>query len=634
MKSTASSQLSRREHVSTVVHRGAVTATATADRADIVAVPGPAFEERTALRWPIIALSCLLVVTAALYLWNLPINGYGNSFYAAAAESGAKDWTAWFFGSLDPNNFITVDKPPAALWVTGLSVRLFGMNSWAVLVPQALMGVAAVAILYGTVRRIVTEPTRGPIAGLIAGAVLALTPAATLMFRYNNPDALLVLLMVVAAYFLVRAVATASWRWLALVGVALGLAFLTKMLAGLMVLPAFGLAYLLFAQTNWWRRVLHLLGATLALVISAGWWVAIVQLWPAGSRPYIGGSTDNTVLNLALGYNGVDRIIGGGTGSIGFHGGWGSRAGVLRILSGEMGYEVSWLLPAVAIAIVAAAYLAVRRRLTRMEAAGFLMWTVWLVVCGLVFSYMTGMVHPYYTIALAPAAGALIGLAAVLSRPAAMAMVAVAAGWGIVLLHRADLGPTWTRWLIGATAVAAVVLLAMALTAWPRLTPFALVIALFASLCGTAMFSVATAATPHNGSIPNAAHTANVWPTIGSRFAKTLVMGASSGNVDPRLAAALGATHTRWSAATSGSQAAASLEIASGTAVMAIGGWSKDPVPTLHQFVDAVHAGKITYYVESGRMRRHDRVGGQIADWVQHHYQPMKVGGATVYRLL
>ena len=582
-------------------------------------------------RWQAVSLTCLLAGTAALYLWNLSINGYGNLFYAAAAQSGSKSWSAWFFGSLDPNNFITVDKPPAALWVTGLSVRAFGMNSWAVLVPQALMGVAAVALLYATVRRTLADPTRGVIAGLIAGTVLALTPAATLMFRYNNPDALLVLLMVAAAYFLMRAIPTASWRWLALVGVALGLAFLTKMLAGLMVLPAFALSYLIFAQVNWWRRLLHLLGAAAALVISAGWWVAIVQLWPAASRPYIGGSTDNNVLNLALGYNGVDRIVGGG--EITAHG-WGTHAGVLRMLSAEMGYEASWLLPAVVIAIIAAVYLAIRRRLSRLEAAGFVTWTVWFVVCTVVFSYMTGMVHPYYTIALAPAAGALIGLAAVLSRWAAIAMVAVAAAWAIVLLHRAELGPAWSRWLIGVAAVTAVVLLIAALTKWRRLIPAALVISLFASLCGTAMFSVATAATPHSGSIPNAAHTADVWPIVGSRFARTMVTGPSSGNVDPQLAGLLSATTTLWSAATSGSQAAASLEIASGKPVMAIGGWSSDPVPTLAQFVDAVHAGEITYFVESGRMRSHDRNGAEIADWVQQHYQPVKVGGAIVFRLL
>jgi 4-amino-4-deoxy-L-arabinose transferase-like glycosyltransferase len=503
-----------------------------------------------------------------------------------------------------------------------------------VLVPQALMGVGAVAILYATVRRMVDNPTRGAIAGLIAGTVLALTPAATLMFRYNNPDALLVLLMVAAAYFLTRAVASASWRWLLLVGVALGLAFLTKMLEGLMVLPAFSLAYLLFAPVNWWRRVVHLLGAAVALVISGGWWVAIVQLWPAGSRPYIGSSTNNNVLNLALGYNGVDRIVGAGsTPSHGHPSGWTTHAGVLRILSAEMGYEVSWLLPAATVAIVAGGYLAVRRKLSRVEAAGFTTWTVWFVVCTVVFSYMTGMVHPYYTIALAPAIGALIGLAAVLSRSAAIAMVVVAAAWGIFLLHRAGMGPTWAQWFIGSAAIAAVVLLVV-LTKWPRLTPVALAISVFAGLTGTAIFSIATAATPHSGTIPNAAHTADVWPIVGNRFAKTTTIGASSDNVDPQLAQLLSATRTMWSAATSGSQAAASLEIASGTAVMAIGGWSNDPVPTLQQFIDDVHAGKITYFVLSGRVRSHDRIGGQIADWVQQHYQPVKVGGATVYRLL
>ncbi|MEZ0356163.1 ArnT family glycosyltransferase [Mycobacterium sp. SA01] len=609
--------------------------TATADHTEVLGAAIADGPVRAAPRWPAFAVTALLVATAALYLWNLPINGYGNSFYAAAAQSGSKNWGAWFFGSLDPNDFITVDKPPAALWVTGLSVRLFGMNSWAVLVPQALMGVGAVALLYAAVRRVVTDPARGAVAGLIAGAVLAVTPAATLMFRYNNPDALMVLLMVAGAYFLTRAIPGASWRWLMLVGIALGLAFLTKMLAGLMVLPAFGLTYLLFAPAKWWRRLLHLLSATAALVISCGWWVAVVQLWPAAARPYIGSSTDNTVLNLALGYNGVDRIVGGGNAvSHGHPSGWSTHAGVLRLLSAEMGYEASWLLPAVVVAVVAGAYLALRRKLSRIEAASFTMWTGWLAVCTVVFSYMSGMVHPYYTIALAPAAGALIGLAAVWSRSAAIVMVVAAAWWAVILLNRAQLGPTWTRTLIESAAVAAIVLLAAALTRWPRLTPVALAVSLVAGLTGTAMFSVATAATPHNGSIPNAAHTADVWPTVGNRFGKTMMMGASSDRVDPHLAEMLAATRTQWSAATSGSQAAASLEIASGTAVMAIGGWSDDPVPTLAQFIDDVHAQKISYYVDSGRMRSRDRVGGQIASWVQQHYRPVKVGGALVYHLL
>src|SRR5882762_3794196 len=247
-------------------------------------------------RWPRWALAVLLAATAVLYLWNLSASGYGNTFYAAAAQAGSQSWSAWFFGSLDAQNFITVDKPPASLWVTGLSVRLFGTNSWSVMAPQALMGVAAVAVLYCAARRAFTDPNQGAAAGLLAGAVLAGTPAAALMFRFNNPDALLALLLTVAAYCLMRATPAASWRWLLLVGVAMGFAFLAKMLQGFLVLPGFGLAYLLFAPTSWPKRVLHLLGAVGALIAAAGWWVLAVQLTPASARPYIGGSTDNTVL--------------------------------------------------------------------------------------------------------------------------------------------------------------------------------------------------------------------------------------------------------------------------------------------------------------------------------------------------
>src|SRR3954453_11245371 len=176
-------------------------------------------------RW---GLAALLVATAVLYLWNLSASGYGNTFYAAASQAGSQSWSAWFFGSLDPQNFITVDKPPASLWASGLSVRVFGMNSWSVMAPQALMGVAAVAMLYCAVRRAFSDPNHGAAAGLLAGAVLAATPAAVLMFRFNNPDALLVLLLTVAAYCLMRATMAASWPWLVLVGIVMGAAFLTK----------------------------------------------------------------------------------------------------------------------------------------------------------------------------------------------------------------------------------------------------------------------------------------------------------------------------------------------------------------------------------------------------------------------
>ena len=257
-------------------------------------------------RWVRPALLALLAATAVLYLWGLGSAGWANNYYAAAAQAGTQDWKAWLFGSLDSGNAITVDKPPAALWVMGLSGRLFGFNAFTMLLPQALMGVGAVALLYAAVRR-----CSGPAAGLIAGAVLALTPVAALMFRYNNPDALLVLLLVAAAYCMVRATETASTRWIALAGCAIGFAFLTKMLQAFLVVPGFALVFLIAAPGSMWRRIGKLLIGAVAMIASAGWYVALVSLWPADSRPYIGGSTDNNLLQLALGYNGIERVVGG-----------------------------------------------------------------------------------------------------------------------------------------------------------------------------------------------------------------------------------------------------------------------------------------------------------------------------------
>src|SRR3954447_1996827 len=247
----------------------------------------------------------LLVGTGALYLFGLDRNGWGNSFYSAAAQAGSKSWTAMFFGSSDAANFITVDKAPAALWVMDVSVRLFGLNPWSVLVPEALAGVGSVGLLYATVRR-----AARPGAGLLAGAVLDTTPVAALMFRFNNPDALLMLLLIGSAYAVTRAVESGQTRWLVLAGSLVGFGFLAKMLQALLVLPALGLTYLLAGPPPLRRRIVQLLAGAGAMVVSAGWWVAAVQLWPASSRPYIGGSQDNSIWNLMFGYNGFGRLTG------------------------------------------------------------------------------------------------------------------------------------------------------------------------------------------------------------------------------------------------------------------------------------------------------------------------------------
>ncbi|MGV9860408.1 glycosyltransferase family 39 protein [Gordonia sp. NPDC003425] len=651
---------------------------------------------RRAVPWSPYALTALLAATGVLYLWNLSASGYGNTFYAAAAWAGSQSWKAWFFGALDPSNFITVDKPPASLWVTGLSVRIFGMNSWAVLAPQALMGVAAVALMYATMRRVIADPRQGTVAGLIAGAVLAFTPAAALMFRFNNPDALLVLLMVAAGYCTARAIATNSGRWLALVGVALGFAFLTKMLQGLLVLPAFALAYLLFANNGWVRRIGQLVLAAVALVASAGWFVLATILTPASSRPYIGGSTDNSFMDLVWGYNGVGRISGGSGGGPGGGGGaggsFGGATGLSRLFSSEMGNEISWLLPVALFAIAFGVYLMIRsfpvfgyrNGVNRTESAAIVTWGGWLLVTGMIFSYMSGVIHPYYTVALAPAVAAMVALGGVFAwrrrahwdgRIAMVAMIGLAAWWSIVLLNRNDWGPVWCRWLIAVLAVGAVIgVIAGSVMGLRKLVAASVIAGALAGFGGTAAFSIATAATAHTGSIPTAVQTAGVQgggmggpggqrpgaqdgsgaqggsgsagqgapsgqnapsgqgaPTGGQRGGG---MGGPGGGVsaNTELVTLLQNTNTRWAAATNGSQSAAGIEIATGKAVMAIGGWSGDPAPTLDEFKQYVADGKIAYYIGGGQ----GGPGGnsEISTWVAQNFTATTVGGTTVYKLI
>jgi 4-amino-4-deoxy-L-arabinose transferase-like glycosyltransferase len=581
-----------------------------------------------------IGLGVLLVVTAVLYLWDLSASGYANTYYAAAAQAGAQSWKAWFFGSLDSQNFITVDKPPAALWMTGLSVRLFGLSSWSLLAPQAMIGVASVAVLYATVRQSISDHHLGGTAGLLAGAALAATPAAALMFRFNNPEALLVLLLTTAAYCTIRAVDKSSLRWLTATGALLGLAFLTKMLQAFLVAPGFVLAYLLLAQVNWRQRLLHLAAGAAALLAAAGWWVLIVSAIPATSRPYIGGSQHNSVLDLAFGYNGISRVVGKASAITATFRAPGTNTGPGRLLRYEMGNEISWLLPAAIVALGYGCYLITQHRLSRNEQSALLIWGAWLLVTAAVLSYMSGTVHPYYTVALAPAPAALCALAAVWAwrdrnrpdgRLMLVALPALIGCWSATLLNRNHFGPSWLPWALAG--------LAAALAGWPRLGP-ALVAAALA-LSGPLAFTIATVATPHRGAAPSA--------VVPARVRAAGWMDEAS--IDPQLAAMLAATGTQWSAAANGAQAAAALELASGTAVLAVGGWSADPVPTLAQFIDYVGADRIGYYVEVGKggaqthgkvLRAPNRSAAhtrEIADWVAAHYQPVTVGNSLVYRL-
>lgn len=449
-----------------------------------------------------------------LYSYDLTASGYANSFYSAAVQAGSESWKAFFFGSSDAANSITVDKPPAALWPMALSVRLFGLGSWQILLPEVLMGVGTVAVVYAAVRRRFT-----PAAGLIAGAVLAVTPVAALMFRFNNPDALLALLMTVAVYCVLRALEGARTRWLVWAGAAIGFAFLTKTLQAFLILPPLALVYAVCAPTTLRRRLGQLALGGLAIVGAGGWWVAIVELWPASSRPYIGGSQNNSFLELTFGYNGLGRINGDEVGSVGGGGGGGGRwgsSGIGRMFDASIGGQISWLLPAALLLLLAGLVVTWRAGRTDTARSAFLVWGGSLLMTAAIFSFMAGIFHEYYTVALAPSIAALVGMGVTVlweerhafAASAALAVtVAVTAVWSFTLLGRTPDYLPWLRWavLIGGLAAAAGLLLAgRAGRPGPRLSPGAAALALVAALAGPVAYSLTTVNEGHAGSIVTA----------------------------------------------------------------------------------------------------------------------------------
>jgi 4-amino-4-deoxy-L-arabinose transferase-like glycosyltransferase len=603
-------------------------------------------------RWVRPALLVLLVATGLLYLWALGSSGWANNYYAAAAQAGTQDLKAWLFGSLDPGNAITVDKPPAAMWVMGLSGRLFGFSALTMLLPQALMGVASVALLYSTVRR-----WSGPTAGLIAGAVLALTPVAALMFRFNNPDALMVLLLIAAAYCMVRATETASTRWIALAGCAVGFAFLTKMLQAFLVVPGLALVFLVAAPVGLWQRIGKLLVGAATMIVSAGWYVALVSLWPADSRPYIAGSTDNSLLQLALGYNGIERITGnegGPRGGPGGHGGmnvfFGGSAGIGRLFGPSMGVEASWLLPAALIGLLAGLWFTRRTARTAPVRAGLLLWGGWLLVTGAVLSFMGGTVHPYYTVELAPAIAAVVGISVaelwrdkefLVPRIVLAIMAAVTGVWAYVLLDRTSDWTPWLRWVVLVGSIVAASVIAVGVHKLGRLTAAVAIAATLFGLAAPAAFAIYNVTHAHSGpgTMSGPARDGGFGGGPGGRVGGSHGGGGGPfGQADnPALEQLVENAGNRWAAASVGSFTVSSLELKTGASLMAIGGFTgSDNSPTLAQFKQYVSEGQVRYFVASDRRGPHGDAPGsgtEITQWVQQNFTPMQVGGTTVYDL-
>ena len=603
-----------------------------ADRFDLVRLLSRLRGGDRADAWTRPALAGVAVLAAVIYGWNLAISGFANAYYSAAALAASQSWSAWFFGSFDASNFITVDKPPLSTMLMGLSVRVFGLSSWSILLPEALMGVATVLVLAAAVRR-----SFGPAAAVIAALVMALTPVAALIFRYNNPDALLTLLLVASAWALLKGIQGGRMRYIVLAAALVGFGFLTKYLQAYLVLPVFALTYAIAAGGTVWRRLAGLAVAAGAVLVASGWWVAIVQLIPATARPFIGGSTNGSVLDLIFGYDGLGRIFGvsgPGGGGAGGGAGFGGASGLFRMFNDEFGGQISWLLPFAAVAFVSGVWIHRRAGRTDRALSGYLLWGGWLAIHVAVFSLMSGIIHPYYAVAMAPAVAALVGAGTVdLWRARARSVIAGivpavtvvgTAWWGAQLLGRTpDFLPGLGIAVLAMAVSGALIVALPARLELRRVSIAGLALALAALVAGPAAYAFDTVNTAYSGGTVSAGSsvsgsgfgggsgpsgfaqpggTAGLAAPGGAAFGGGANPG-QGGSADQSLVDYLVANHgtATWIVAASGSGSAGQIELSSGLPVMAMGGFSgSDPAPTLDQLKAYVSSGQLRFVLLDG----------------------------------
>ena len=585
-------------------------------------------------------LPVLLALTGALYLFGALHNGMANSYYAAAVQAASQDWTAWLFGSLDAANYVSVDKPPLATMVMGLSARLFGFSSFSMLLPSVLAGVGSVWLVYAAVKR-----QFGFISAVIAGATLMLTPVAALMFGFNNPDAILTLMLTASGYAFLRSLeGKRPLLWLGLAGLFTGLAFNTKMLQGLMVLPAMVLVYLVFAKPPIVTRFLHVMFAGAITTMSTLWWSVLVWLTPAGSRPWVGSTNDNNIWSLIFGYNGLGRLLGGrggmGGGLGGGHGpggtGFGGQMGIFRIFNNDFGPNIAWFLVLALAGGGLLLWILRKTPRTNRGRAPVIFWMLWLLIHIVIFSMTSGVIHPYYVVVMAPAVAALAGIslpflwgAYVRRKPYAWllsVLVGVTAATTVIILGYAGT-MTWLMWIVGLLGLAGMIGLFVNLYApWRWLQNLAIVTALAACTLAPTVYTLVTVNVAHTGSIPTAGPSSTAMQ--GSNNEKSQ---ADSQLVQYLLRHQHGAT---WLVAVASANESAAIQLTSGQPVMAVGGFNGSDTPlTLEQFKQLVKDGKVNYYAIGSHGRGGGGPGGgnnEITAWVKQTGTVVNYGGSDV----
>jgi 4-amino-4-deoxy-L-arabinose transferase-like glycosyltransferase len=421
------------------------------------------------------ALAGIVALSAVLNTLNLAQNDYGNTFYAAAVKSMLHSLHNFLFVSFDPGGLITIDKPPLAVWLQTASAKLFGLSPLSLLLPQAILAIIAVAVLYRVV-----APRLGAPTALCSALALAVFPSFVAVSRDNGVDPLLILLMILACGAALSAIESGRWRPLLCCAVLVGLAFNTKTLAAYLILPGIALAYMLCAPGTALRRAMRLLVAGVVMAIVSFSWIAFVELTPASQRPYIGSSTNNTELGLTFDYNGFGRVKGeiGGPGQVPTAEGAGlhivpppvrtprspgarpvapaaqpapvaktpsrflpdgrlvsplffaAAPGPLRLFESGLADQGAWLLPFALLGLLALGLLALtgERTLRNPRLATMIVFGGWLLVEAAILSFSKGIVHPYYVSAMGPGAAVMIGAGA-----AALTWLARRRHWGALL---------------------------------------------------------------------------------------------------------------------------------------------------------------------------------------------------------
>jgi 4-amino-4-deoxy-L-arabinose transferase-like glycosyltransferase len=625
--------------------------------------------------WPLwrqLALAGVMLISIFMNFYQLGQNGYGNLYYAAAIRSMLDNWRNFFFVSFDPGGFVSIDKPPLGFWLQAASAKIFGFTPFSIFLPQALAGVLSVLLLYHLVRR-----HFGVMAGLLAALALAISPISVVTNRNNTIDSTLVLVMLLGAWAVLRAAETGKLRWLLLCAVFAGLGFNIKMLEAYLVVPAYGLLYLLATPRRIRVRIVHLaVAALLMLTISLSWAVA-VDLTPAASRPYVGSSQDNSEVSLALGYNGIQRLLGhfgfglgkagstsgnttrqfppAGAGSGTFNGrnfpqpgaggssqnpqGFGNggsgngggmfntgNPGLLRLFNEPLGGQIVWLLPMALLGMLALAWHRRPHFREDRQQQSLILWGTWLLTMAVFFSVAT-FFHQYYLSTLAPAICALFGIGVVVMwqdyrrsgwrgwlLPLALLLTA------LEQIHIIVSNPSWGTWLIPLIAIpcalAAVILFAARLMPHLRLNARILAPTLCVGLLALMLTSAVWS------TIPVLADEASSLPVAGASGQSGVGLGGR-GTADTALIRYLEAHRgsAKYLVAVASSNEADAIILETNQPVMALGGFSgSDPILTTAQLATLVKNGTVRYFLLNGSGGGGPG-GGQstLISWITQH---------------